>query len=72
MKILSLTTLMAMAITLTSHQSFARGHDTPDRYEWEAQLEQIQERERNPSSEESPIEIEWSESFKEHYSDKDK
>lgn len=71
MKVLSLTTLVAMILTLTSSLTFARGHDTPDRYEWEAQLEQVKQQDRNPSSQREPVEIEWSERFKEHYSKKE-
>lgn len=61
---------MAITLTLTSGFAFSRGHDTPDRYEWEAQLNQIQEQERNPSSEAGSFkfEVDNSESFKQHYS----
>ena len=58
MKKLNLTTLVGTALMITSSFAFARGHDIPERYEWEAQLDQIQEQERAPSSQE-----EFSEKF---------
>ena len=53
MKILMYTALITTVSIVTSSSLFARGHDVPERYEWEAQIEKIESSQREPSSEES-------------------
>lgn len=50
MKVLMITMGLLTVFTVSSPTSFARGHDIPERYEWEAQIEKIESSDRQPSS----------------------
>lgn len=70
--------MIMLTILTTSSFAFAIGHDTPLRYEWEAQIEKVEAQERKPSSystysEKHPFESkEADQKFKLEYSDKEK